>query len=140
MAVEIQKTLCGGRNTENLIKSTCFYLKNSQVDMFCLNFSQLHIFCDNNRSKLVLVSTHSGVWQSCTLLNTLHEKSKIEDLIIKQKVWGQDVWSILFWEIKWWRCFICLSDVIISVSWQKLVKGGRFKERKGVVSGKHIFN
>ena len=27
MAVEIQKTLCGGRNTGNLIKSTFFYLK-----------------------------------------------------------------------------------------------------------------
>ena len=35
MAVAIQKTLCGGRNTDNLIESTCFYLKISRVHMFC---------------------------------------------------------------------------------------------------------
>ena len=33
MGVGIQKTLCGGRNTEILIVSTCFYLKVSRVRM-----------------------------------------------------------------------------------------------------------
>ena len=31
---EIQNTLCGGRNTENLIGSTSFYLKISRVNVF----------------------------------------------------------------------------------------------------------
>ena len=33
LAVEIQKSLCGGRKTENLIESTCFYLKTSLVNV-----------------------------------------------------------------------------------------------------------
>ena len=37
MAVDIQKTLSGGRNTDNLIKSTCFYLKISRVHVFYSN-------------------------------------------------------------------------------------------------------
>ena len=59
--VEIQKTRCGGRNTENLIKSTCFHLEISQVHMFYLNFNRVHIFFDGDNSKLVPESTHSGV-------------------------------------------------------------------------------
>ena len=53
MAVEIQKTLCGGRKTENLIESTCFYLKISRVHVFCSNFSRVRMFCDDDHSKLV---------------------------------------------------------------------------------------
>ena len=34
VAVEIQKSLCEGRKTENLIESTCFNLKNSRVHVF----------------------------------------------------------------------------------------------------------
>ena len=52
--VEIQKTHCGGINTDNLINSTCFYLKISRVHMFCSKFSQFRIFCDDNHLKLVL--------------------------------------------------------------------------------------
>ena len=37
VGVEIQKMLCEGRNTDNLIESICFYLKISRVHMFCLN-------------------------------------------------------------------------------------------------------
>ena len=61
MAVEIQKTLLWGRKTENLIESTYFYLKSSQVHVFCSNFSRVRILCDDDRSKLVPESTHSGV-------------------------------------------------------------------------------
>ena len=39
MVVEKQKTLCGGRKTDNLIEHTCFYLKISQVHVFYSNFS-----------------------------------------------------------------------------------------------------
>ena len=39
MAIEIKKSLCGGRKIENLIKSMCFYLKFSRFHMFCLDFS-----------------------------------------------------------------------------------------------------
>ena len=38
--VEIQKSLCGGRKTENLIESTCFDLKISRVHVLCSNFSR----------------------------------------------------------------------------------------------------
>ena len=57
-AVEIQNMLRGGRNTENLIKSTCFYLKISRVHEFCLNFSRVHMFCDDDCSKLVPELNH----------------------------------------------------------------------------------
>ena len=60
MAVEIKKTLCGGRNTDNLINYTCFYVKIGQVHVFCSNFSQVCMFCDDNRSKLVPGSTKPG--------------------------------------------------------------------------------
>ena len=52
--VEIHKSLCGGRKTENLIESTCFDLKISRV----------HMFCDDDRSKLVPVSTRPGGFPS----------------------------------------------------------------------------
>ena len=38
MALEIQKTLCGGRNTDNLIKSTRFYLKNDSSPRVLFEF------------------------------------------------------------------------------------------------------
>ena len=47
MAVEIQKSLCGVRKTENLIESTCFYLKSSQFHAFYLKTSIFHVFCSN---------------------------------------------------------------------------------------------
>ena len=64
MAVEIQKLLCGGKKTENLIESTCFDLKNSQVYVFCSNFSQVRMFCDDDHSKLVPESTQPGGFPS----------------------------------------------------------------------------
>ena len=51
--VEIQKTLCGGVNTESLIDSTCFYLKISWVHVFFFNFSWFRMFCDEYNYKLV---------------------------------------------------------------------------------------
>ena len=39
----------------------CLYKKNSQVHMFFSNFSQVHIFCNDDNSKLVPESTCSGV-------------------------------------------------------------------------------
>ena len=65
-----RKTKSGGRNTEaafggiytdNLIKSTCFYLKSIRIHEFFLNLSQICMFCDDNSSKLATESTHSGV-------------------------------------------------------------------------------
>ena len=44
MAVEIQNLFFRGIKSEILIKNTFFYLKNTQVRMFCLNFSPVHIF------------------------------------------------------------------------------------------------
>ena len=64
VAVKIQKTIYGVRNTENLTKSTCFYLKSSQVHVFCSNFSQVCMFCDDNRLELVPGSTRSGFFPS----------------------------------------------------------------------------
>ena len=58
MMVEIYKTLCGGINKENLIDSACFYLKITLSHVFCLNFRQVCLFFDDDRSNLVLESTH----------------------------------------------------------------------------------
>ena len=44
VAVEIQNSLCGGRKTENLIESVCFYLKVSRVHVFLSNFNQVHLW------------------------------------------------------------------------------------------------
>ena len=60
VVVEIYKTICDSVNTEKLIKSTCFYLKTSQVHAFCSNLSRVHMFCVDNNSKLVPGSMHSG--------------------------------------------------------------------------------
>ena len=46
MAVETQKLICGGIKTDNLIESTCFYLKSIKVHVFCSNFSQVFRFWD----------------------------------------------------------------------------------------------
>ena len=48
VAVKIQKSLCGGRKTENLIESTCFYLKISRFHVFCSIFSRVHMFYNDN--------------------------------------------------------------------------------------------
>ena len=61
MAVEIQKSLCGGRKTENLIKSTCFYLKISRVHVFFSKFSQVYMFCNGDCLKLLLEPNRTGV-------------------------------------------------------------------------------
>ena len=47
VGVGIQKTLCVGRNAENLMESKCFYLKVSRVNVFSSNFSQVCMFCDD---------------------------------------------------------------------------------------------
>ena len=49
---------------DNLIDSVCFSLKIIQVHMFCSNFSRFHMFCDDDRSKIVPDSTRSGVFPS----------------------------------------------------------------------------
>ena len=46
----------------NLIESTWFYLKIIRVPMFCSNFSQVRMFCDDDISKLVPESTNYGVF------------------------------------------------------------------------------
>ena len=53
MGVGIHNALCVSRNTDNLMESTYFYLKVSRVNVFSSNFSQVCMFCDDNRSKLV---------------------------------------------------------------------------------------
>ena len=44
MAVEIQKTLCGDRNAENLIESACCHQYLIESTCFYLKFSRVHIF------------------------------------------------------------------------------------------------
>ena len=53
MGVVIHKALCVSRNAENLMESTYFYLKVSQVNVSCSNFSQVCMFCDDDGLKLV---------------------------------------------------------------------------------------
>ena len=60
MAVGMQKTLLGGINADNLIESTCFYLKVSQVHVFCSNFGRFRMFCSGDRSKVVSEFTQLG--------------------------------------------------------------------------------
>ena len=48
MDVEIQKSLCGVIKIDILIESKCFYLKISRVHVFCLNFSQVCMFCNDD--------------------------------------------------------------------------------------------
>ena len=57
--VEIYKTICSGRNTESLIESMCFYMKVSRFHVFS-NYSQVRMFCNDNRLKLVPEPTRSG--------------------------------------------------------------------------------
>ena len=83
MAVEIQKTLYGGRKKENLIKSRCFYLKISWFHVFYSDFSQVRIFCDDYHSKLVPESTRPGIFLSWMIVDNLHEKVKSEDLLLE---------------------------------------------------------
>ena len=53
VAVEIQKKILRVLNTDNLIISL--------VHVFCSNFSQVRMFCDDNHLKLVPEYTHFGV-------------------------------------------------------------------------------
>ena len=76
----------GGRNTENLIKFACFYIKNSQFHVFFSNFSRVCMFCDDDCSKLVPESTESGGFLSWMIVNKLNKKPKIEHLIIEKNV------------------------------------------------------
>ena len=62
MAVEIQKTLCGGINIENLIDSMCFDLKISRSHMFSSDFSPVRMFCNYDCLKLEPESTRTGVF------------------------------------------------------------------------------
>ena len=105
MAVEIQKKLCGVRNTKNLIDFTCFHLKISQVNVFW-NFSRVCMFYDDNNSKLAPESMQTGVFPSCKIVDNLNEKLKIEHLIMEQRVWC--LASI---------CRIIIICRIISISW-----------------------
>ena len=88
MAVVIQKTLFGVGNIENWIDSTWFYLKTSRVHVFCLNFSQVHMFYDANCLKLVPESTHSGVYW---VVQCRKPAQKSEYLIIECNVWDEGV-------------------------------------------------
>ena len=62
MAVEIYKKIFGSRNTEDLIKSTCFYLKFSRVHLFFFDFSRVYMFCNYDRPTVAPGSTRSGVY------------------------------------------------------------------------------
>ena len=86
MAVEIQNSLCGGRKKENLIEFKCIYLKISRVHVFLSNFSRFHMFCNDNRLKLVPESTRTGGFPSWTIVDNLHEKVKSEDSSIMREM------------------------------------------------------
>ena len=53
--------LCGGKNENGLIDSMCFNEKFGQVQEFS-NFSGVRIFFDGDCLKLLLESTHYGVY------------------------------------------------------------------------------
>ena len=50
------------RVKKNVIKSTCFNLKNIQVQVFCSNFSRFLMFCNEDHLKLVPKSTQPGIF------------------------------------------------------------------------------
>ena len=60
MAVEIHKALCGGKNKDNLIESSCFIKYGPSLYIYS-DFSQVSMFCNSNHSKLVLECTYYGV-------------------------------------------------------------------------------
>ena len=64
MGVGIQKTLCGGRKLEILIKSTFFYLQFNRFHVFSLNVSQVRMVCNDDSSKLVPESMQPGFFPS----------------------------------------------------------------------------
>ena len=115
MAVEIPKTLCGGRKTENLIESTCFYLKISRVhvfnlkisrvNVFCLNFSRSCMFCDDNHSKLVPESTRPRGFSDLNDCRQPAQKSQKWRFTFRTK-------GIYFhyrfysWRVKWYMWYI----------------------------------
>ena len=76
MAVEIQETLCGGKKTENLLNSTCFSLKTSQVHVFCSDFSSVHMFFDDDQSKLEPESTQPAFFPSRMIVDNLTKTQK----------------------------------------------------------------
>ena len=94
VAVKIQKTLCGGRSTENLIESTCFYLKISRVHVFCSNFSQVCMFCVGDCSKLAPESTQARGFPSWTIVNHLPKNQKWTlNIRIKGRVYGIGIYK-----------------------------------------------
>ena len=44
MAVGIQKVICGSKNTENLVKSMCFYQNLVKSTCFNMKISRVHVF------------------------------------------------------------------------------------------------
>ena len=49
------------------------------------NFSLVHMFCNEDRSKLVPGSTRPGDFTSWMIVDNLHEKLKSEDLLFKNE-------------------------------------------------------
>ena len=77
VGVGIQKMLCVGRNAENIIKPTYFYLKVSRVNVSSSNFSQVCMFCDADRSKLVPESMRPGGFPGGTIVDNLTKNQKV---------------------------------------------------------------
>ena len=63
---------------QNLIESRFFYLKISWVHVFCSNFSQVCMFCDDNFSQLVSESTQPGGVLNWTIVDNLTKNPKVE--------------------------------------------------------------
>ena len=77
------RSLFLGVKTENLIKSTCFYLKDdhlksSRVHVFFSKFSQVHMFDDEYCSKLVPKSTQTGGFPSWMIVNNITKNQNVE--------------------------------------------------------------
>ena len=64
----------------------CFYLKIIRVHVFCSNFSRVFMSCDDNHLKSVPESTRPGIFLSWTIVDNLHKKLKIRDLLLKRMV------------------------------------------------------
>ena len=67
-----------GKKTENLFESTCFYIKISRVHVFCSNFSQVCMFCDDDCSKLVLEYTWHGGLPKWTIFDNPTKNLKVK--------------------------------------------------------------
>ena len=63
MDVERDNMLCGIKDTDNLMEFMCIYLNLIETTCFNVQFSQVHMFCDDKNLKLAPEVTSYGVYK-----------------------------------------------------------------------------